>query len=399
MDGNKTGGLSEVRRRNRTHIREIIYRRAPITRTEIAHELGLTLPTVTTSVAQMLEDGLLTETLMAEPAGSAGGRPPLLLRFNPEAGRALGVELGPYETAVVLTDLVGNPVAQTLLPAVQEYDEMLEQLETALRPYLNEDKLMGVGLGLPGFVSRESGEVRTSILGRKWDNRPIAGDLSQRLGVPVMVDNNVRMRAGGQALFHGKETENLFAYLFVSKGIACPLMIRGRVLSGSTSGAGELGHMVMQPGGRICPTCGRRGCLESLTGETAILRDCTEQLQAGRARTLAAICGDQPPDIRAVLQAQQAGDPDIAEVMENALRYLGLALANVVNLISPAQVLVEGYLFRYESNKELLLKYARSHFYGLNEQQVQIRFLEFNRYGGALGAAAAVIEHFCIQGE
>ena len=399
MDGNKTGGLSEVRRRNRTHIREIIYRRAPITRTEIAHELGLTLPTVTTSVAQMLEDGLLTETLMAEPAGSAGGRPPLLLGFNPEAGRALGVELGSYETAVVLTDLVGNPVAQTLLPAVQEYDEMLEQLETALRPYLNKDKLMGVGLGLPGFVSRESGEVRTSILGRKWDNRPIAGDLSQRLGVPVMVDNNVRMRAGGQALFHGKETENLFAYLFVSKGIACPLMIRGRVLSGSTSGAGELGHMVMQPGGRICPTCGRRGCLESLTGETAILRDCTEQLQAGRARTLAAICGDQPPDIRAVLQAQQAGDPDIAEVMENALRYLGLALANVVNLISPAQVLVEGYLFRYESNKELLLKYARSHFYGLNEQQVQIRFLEFNRYGGALGAAAAVIEHFCIQGE
>ena len=399
MDGNKTGGLSEVRRRNRTHIREIIYRRAPITRTEIAHELGLTLPTVTTSVAQMLEDGLLTETLMAEPAGSAGGRPPLLLGFNPEAGRALGVELGPYETAVVLTDLVGNPVAQTLLPAVQEYDEMLEQLETALRPYLNEDKLMGVGLGLPGFVSRESGEVRTSILGRKWDNRPIAGDLSQRLGVPVMVDNNVRMRAGGQALFHGKETENLFAYLFVSKGIACPLMIRGRVLSGSTSGAGELGHMVMQPGGRICPTCGRRGCLESLTGETAILRDCTEQLQAGRARTLAAICGDQPPDIRAVLQAQQAGDPDIAEVMEDALRYLGLALANVVNLISPAQVLVEGYLFRYESNKELLLKYARSHFYSLNEQQVQIRFLEFNRYGGALGAAAAVIEHFCIQGE
>lgn len=399
MDGNKTGGLSEVRRRNRTHIREIIYRRAPITRTEIAHELGLTLPTVTTSVAQMLEDGLLTETLMAEPAGSAGGRPPLLLGFNPEAGRALGVELGPYETAVVLTDLVGNPVAQTLLPAVQEYDEMLEQLETALRPYLNEDKPMGVGLGLPGFVSRESGEVRTSILGRKWDNRPIAGDLSQRLGVPVMVDNNVRMRAGGQALFHGKETENLFAYLFVSKGIACPLMIRGRVLSGSTSGAGELGHMVMQPGGRICPTCGRRGCLESLTGETAILRDCTEQLQAGRARTLAAICGDQPPDIRAVLQAQQAGDPDIAEVMENALRYLGLALANVVNLISPAQVLVEGYLFRYESNKEMLLKYARSHFYGLNEQQVQIRFLEFNRYGGALGAAAAVIEHFCIQGE
>ena len=63
MDGNKTGGLSEVRRRNRTHIREIIYRRAPITRTEIAHELGLTLPTVTTSVAQMLEDGLMPEEI------------------------------------------------------------------------------------------------------------------------------------------------------------------------------------------------------------------------------------------------------------------------------------------------------------------------------------------------
>src|SRR5699024_8378480 len=116
----------------------------------------------------------------------------------------------------------------------------------------------------------------------------------------VIADNNVRMRARGQALFHGKETQDLFAYLFVSKGITCPLMIRGHVLSGSTSGAGELGHMVMQPGGPICPTCGKRGCLESLTGETAILRDCTEQLQYGHAGILAKICGENPPDIRAV---------------------------------------------------------------------------------------------------
>lgn len=400
MEGNKSsGGLPEVRRQNRAHIREVIYRRAPVTRTEIASELGLTLPTVTTSVAKMLEDGLLLESPSPDSVGSAGGRPPLLLRFNPKAGYAIGVELGPYETAILLSDLEGTIVSKKVLPtAPADYEEMLCQLETELTPLLQNNP-MGIGLGLPGFIRQDSGEIRTSVLDRRWNDRPIAADLSRRLGVPVIADNNVRMRARGQALFHGKETQDLFAYLFVSKGIACPLMIRGHVLSGSTSGAGELGHMVMQPGGPICPTCGKRGCLESLTGETAILRDCTEQLQYGHAGILAKICGENPPDIRAVLQAQQAGDTDIADVMENALRYLGLALANVVNLISPAQVLVEGYIFRYQPNQELLLKYARSHFFGLNAQEVQIRFLDFDRYGGALGAASAVIERFCIQGE
>ncbi len=390
-------GLSAVRRRNRRNIRSLLYRRAPVTRTELAEALGLTLPTVTTSVSQMLEEGLLLE----EPSPEAGGgRRPNLLRFNPSAEYALGVELGPYETAAGLYDLAGEPVAREIFPtAPSGYEEMLDSLQRQLEPLAAKapGRLLGIGIGTPGFVNREQGVIRASSRAG-WNGRPVAADVGSRLGLPALADNNVRMRALGQELFAGSGLPDLFAYLFVSKGIACPLIIRDELLSGSTSGAGELGHMVIQPDGPVCPTCGSRGCLESVAGETAVLRDCRELLRAGKAPVLRQLAGDAP-DIRQILAAQQAGDPDVRRVIDRAVEYLGFAVAGVVNLISPAQVLIEGYLFRIPENRERLLSAARAHFYGLNAREVAIRFLPFDHFGGAKGAAAAVIETFCIEAE
>ena len=146
MSGERYRGLSDVRRRNRRNIRSLLYRRAPVTRTELAEELGLTLPTVTTSVAGMLEEGLLVE----QPAPSGGGRRPNLLRFNPSAGYALGVELGPYETAVGLYDLTGEPVVRRIYPAASDgYDEMIETLAGQLAELaaLAPRRVLGAGIG------------------------------------------------------------------------------------------------------------------------------------------------------------------------------------------------------------------------------------------------------------
>ncbi len=397
----QSGGLSEVRRRNRAHIREAIYKRAPVTRTEIAEELGLTLPTVTTSVADMLEEKLLLEEPLPDAAylNGPGGRRPLLLRFNPDWGSAIGVELGPYDTGVLLTDLTGAPLKEALFPSAPEgYAETLDFLCEILRPFIAAaPRLLGIGVGIPGFIGSDTGIIRASSIRRNWNGKALAEDLSMRLSVPVRIDNNVRMRARGQALFHGNGLPDLFAYLFVSKGIACPLMVGGKVLSGSTYGAGELGHMVMQPDGPICPTCGRRGCLEALAGETAILRDCVNEMNFDRAPFLREITEGKTPSVNDILQAQQAGDPGVTAVMERALGFLGTAVANVVNLLSPAEVLVNGYIFRTEENRKLLLLKAQEHLYGLNAQEVQIHFLPFDRYSGAKGAAAAVIEDFCLH--
>lgn len=395
MSNERYRGLSVVRQRNRQNLRALLYRRAPVTRNELADTLGLTLPTVTTSVARMLEEGILLET--PAPDGS-GGRRPGLLRFNPDAGCALGVELGPYETAAGLYDLTGKSLAERRFPVSSpDYQETVDTLCTWLTSLQAEARtpLLGVGVGLPGFINRETGIVRTSRTG--WEGKPIAADLSQRLGLPVIADNNVRMRAGGEELFHGSSLPDLFAYFFVSRGVACPLLIRDELLSGSTSGAGEIGHMVVQPDGPICPTCGRRGCLEAVAGETAILRECSMLLQLNRASKLRELAGTAALDMGMVLKAQQAGDPDVIEIMERAVGYLGLALAGVVNLISPAQVLVDGYLFKLEVNRQRLLEEARRHFYGLNAQEVAVRFLPFDHFAGSRGAAAAVIDQFFIH--
>lgn len=403
MGRDKGRSLPEVRRRNRVCIKEQIYRKAPVTRTEVAEELGLTLPTITTSVAQMLEDGLLLEEPMPESEFHTGqsGRRPLLLRFNPDAGYAVGVELGPYETSIVLTNLAGESIYQKIFPQASDaYDAMLETLWTQLQPVLRQvpqEKLLGIGIGAPGFVNQEAGVIRASFR-NSWNGQNMADDLQKRASLPVLVDNNVRMRALGQELLHGDGLPDLFAYFFISKGIACPLMINHSILSGSTSGAGEIGHMVIQPDGALCPSCGQRGCLEALAGETAIQKECAMLLRFNRAPILRAMCRENlEPDMKIILRAQQAGDEDVRKTMERAVDYLGQALANVVNLISPAQVLVDGYIMQLEENRNRLLSITRRHFYGLNAQEVQIRFLPFDHFSGALGAAAAVINRFCIQ--
>lgn len=121
-------------------------------------------------------------------------------------------------------------------------------------------------------------------------------------------------------------------------------------------------------------------------------------LRFNRAPILRAMCRENlEPDMKIILRAQQAGDEDVRKTMERAVDYLGQALANVVNLISPAQVLVDGYIMQLEENRNRLLSITRRHFYGLNAQEVQIRFLPFDHFSGALGAAAAVINRFCIQ--
>ena len=181
MSGERYRGLSDVRRRTRRNIRSLLYRRAPVTRTELAEELGLTLPTVTTSVAGMLEEGLLVE----QPAPSGGGRRPNLLRFNPSAGYALGVELGPYETAVGLYDLTGEPVVRRIYPAASDgYDEMIETLAGQLAELaaIAPVPVLGAGIGLPGFVSREQGIVRASRTG--WTGKPVPATSLSGSGSP-----------------------------------------------------------------------------------------------------------------------------------------------------------------------------------------------------------------------
>lgn len=395
--------LLKLKKRNRVYIKEYIYRHAPVTRLEIADALGLTLPTITTSVAAMLEDGILLEESL--PKGMdyhpQAGRKPTLVRFRPDAAFAMGVELGPHRTTLRVTTLLGQTVLQKTAPLFNgDYEELLtflkQLIDDARRELTQDQPLCGVGIGLPGFVESREGVIR-KIKPSSWNNKNLAKDLGLQIGLPVLIDNNVRMRAANEALFATRQRPELFAYFYMSKGVACPLTFRDHIIEGSTAGAGELGHTIIIPNGPVCPVCGHAGCLDAVASETAILVACTKALLQKKAPLLAQLCDSGTPNMQQILHAQELGDRAVCEILDRVVELLGISLANVVNLMNPKLVLVDSYLMNSIPNQRLLTQTATAHFYGINGEEVQIEFLPFDDYRGASGGAASVLRRYFLE--
>ena len=389
MASKKGNSLSETRRRNRVLIKNMIFRMENARRTAIAEELGLTLPTITTSVNEMLAEGILEEVPMADgQLVNNMGRRPNAIVFRAEAAYAIGVELGPYATRAVLMDLKGEVLeASEYESAAENYNGMLEKVTNIVKELIGkaeQKKLLGVGVGLPGFIDRENGMIRSNPR-KDWIGKKLAEDLEKRVSLPVFIDNNVRLRAVGYEMsMHGSKPDS-FAYFFVSRGVACPLMLKEDVVSGYTAGAGEIGHTV------ICVD-GTLKCVDDLGSEGAIFAKCQEAMLSGRMPELKALMQkDGRLKMEHILDIQEQGNEEVDQIIGEAIGYLGIALANVVNLINPGYVVADSCLFGLEKNRKRLLNSAKSNFFGLNEEEVQIVFADFERFRGAKGAGYFLI--------
>lgn len=416
MAEKKGNSLLETRRKNRIYIKNMIYRMEPITRTDVAEALGLTLPTITTSVNEMIAEGLLEEVAVPEDKLiNATGRRPSAIRFAGNAAYAIGVELGPYETGAVLVNLHGQAVVSNLYPAADaSYEKMLEQVCSQIEQLLQQakerkdigfscEKLLGAGIGISGYVEREKGIVRIHR-NEDWNGHWIRRDLEERLHLPVVVDNNVRLRAIGYDMSQKGRRPDSFAYFYVSRGIACPILEKDKVLTGYTSGAGEVGHMILaleqkngeKSGGKTTGSGWADSLtehyVEDLAGEQAIARACADEIREGRAPVLEKIVKNRTnPEISDILKAFEKGDVHVAEILRQRIEYLGIALANIVNLINPGFVVVDAYMLKNEKLQNIFREEAQKRFFGVNEEEVRIFFLPFEHLKGAKGAACDVI--------
>lgn len=384
-------------------VKKQLYLHSPISRVEIAHNLGLTTPAVGTIVAPLISRGLVREAVAARQMGA--GRPRLMMEFVPESYYICGIDLGPYYTNYVLTDLQGSIVAcRSTSEPIDEYGRTMTRLAMEIPGFLRESgiparKLLGVGIALPGLINGREGKIYTTFR-EGWTEHDAARELSELLNVPVFIENNVRAKVIGAEMFERMVTTEPFAYFSVYYGIACQMIIGDNVLYGDNAAAGEIGHMVVQRDGPVCPTCGNRGCLEAVTGERAVVSRCREIMAREESCLLWRSCSSpEELTMEMVLQAQQEGDPFVEAVIEDVVDYLGIALANTVNLVSPRMIIVDGRLFTLQKNRDLLRKAAEGHLFWIHHSKTRMVFLPFDAYRGAKGAAAVVVKEFLSSGE
>lgn len=387
--------LQETKRRNRILIKNKIFRMEHALRNEIARELGLTLPTITNSINEMIREGLvITEPLSQECRNKNSGRRPLAVAFRREAAYAIGIELGPYYSRAILVNLRGEAVESVTNPKASEsYGKMLSELENLVEHFLHRidrDQLIGIGIGVPGFVDTDRGRIRYTFR-EDWNGKTLGEDLGRRFSVPVSVDNNTRLRATGYEMLLREERPGMFAYFFVSRGIACPILMNDLVLSGDSAGAGELGQTVLlssdQKGRKRTVTT------DQLASESALFELCRREMAEGRLAALRKrLDAGEDLTMRLILELQMGGDRQIDALIDSCIHGQALAMANVVNLLNPNAVIVDAYMMEWEANRKRLINYAREHFFGINEEDVKIRFRDYDSYDGALGAALGSIQ-------
>jgi glucokinase-like ROK family protein len=339
VESSESGSLRSLRELNSRRVIDVLRERGTASRAEIARATGLSRSTVSSIVGDLLEDDLIEEG--AEGTGVAhgdqGGRPPVLLSLRSSAGLALGVDFGHTHLRVALSDLSHEVVAESWqeLDVDHSADEGLDAAERLVAQVLKEgngdrDRVLGVGMGLPGPINQTARTVGSTAILPGWVGVDAAAELSRRLELPVQVENDANLGALAEFVWGSGQGHSELVYIKLSSGVGAGLLLGGRLYQGAGGTAGEIGHTVVQEGGAIC-RCGNRGCLETVASARAI----AGMLSESRGEEVSA---------KRLLELSANGDSAAARLIEEAGREIGIAVANLCNLINPDRVIVGGDL-------------------------------------------------------
>ncbi len=259
----------------------------------------------------------------------------------------VGVDAGGTKVAVLVADAQGVALGRATFPTdLSSPENTVAGIATAIRETMaaagaRPDAVVAVGLGTPGRVDPQTGVVRNAV-NLKWAAMPVGAMLTEALGMPCFLENDVRVAALGVQAHPAHAGVRDLAYLGIGTGIAAGIILNGRLHRGAHGMAGEIGHMIMDPVGPRCG-CGSRGCLEALTAGPAIARLAAQAVAAGAATALRAA---QPLTAAAVYQAAAAGDAVAQEITGQVGRRLAQALQQLIMAYDVERVVLGGGVAR-----------------------------------------------------
>jgi glucokinase len=265
---------------------------------------------------------------------------------------AIGIDVGGTKIAAGIVDAGGAVLAcrQTRAHSEREPEVVIAAIEDAYRELMacsavDAAEVVGVGVGFPGTINLPRGSILICSNLPGWDHVPLRDILAERLGLPVTLDNDAHMCAVGEHRFGAGRGVRNMCYVCLSTGFGLGAIVEDRLVTGHTGSAGELSHVVVEPGGPQC-TCGKRGCLMTYASGIGIARQASERIQAGEETLLR---GMLPGDGRRITGEQVAsaaaqGDRVAQEVLAKAGYYFGLGLAMLVQLFNPELIVIGGGL-------------------------------------------------------
>ncbi|MER7953962.1 MULTISPECIES: ROK family transcriptional regulator [unclassified Streptomyces] len=367
------GSQTSLHKANLERVVRAVRMAGSLTQAEIARSTGLSAATVSNIVRELKDGG----TVEVTPT-SAGGRRARSVSLSGDAGIVIGVDFGHTHLRVAVGNLAHQVLAEESEPldvdaSSAEGFDRAERLVMRLieATGISRDKVVGVGLGVPGPIDVSSGTLGSTSILPGWSGINPADELSGRLGVPVYVDNDANLGALGELVWGSGRGVKDLAYIKVASGVGAGLVIDGRVYRGPGGTAGEIGHITLDESGPVC-RCGNRGCLETFTAARYVL----PLLQPGHGPDLT---------MERVVQLAREGDPGCRRVIADVGRHIGSGVANLCNLLNPSRVVLGGDL---AEAGELVLAPIRD---SVSRYAIPSAARQLSLAPGALGGRAEVL--------
>jgi N-acetylglucosamine repressor len=332
-----------------------IYQKGDISRADIARFTRLTRTTVSDIVGDLIESKLLVETGIGS---SGGGKPPIILRLQENARQFICIDLSGSACEGAVINLRGKILRreQTSFEGLRG-DAALASICSMLDGMVRQvqGSLIGIGIGVPGLTDPVQGVVRRAVH-LDWSNLPLKHLLEQRFHLPVYLSNDSHAAAQAEFTFGSMRGSPNLILIRIGEGIGAGILLSGRIHSGDGHGAGEIGHLTVVEGGRLC-SCGNYGCLETVATPAAIVQRVRELAEYDWI-SFSKAGVNQPDEIDwdFVCRMFAAGDETVTELIKEAGRYLGISIASLVSILNIRCIAISG---RYHEFGDVFLDAVR----------------------------------------
>ncbi|MFQ3545633.1 ROK family transcriptional regulator [Halobacillus rhizosphaerae] len=331
------GDATYIKALNRRNLIEKIIEHCAISRIELSRLTGLNRSTVSTQINQLMQEGLIIE---GPSEISKGGRKPILLQMNEDAGFTIGIDIDMPTTQIQVTNLLGKPVQtyrythdkDTIDESTSGMIQFIEEIITEVKKKLSPVGLVGIGIGIHGIVDNDHDIVYTPTLQRI--QMSLKEEMEHAFGVPIYIDNNANLSVYAEQVLNFP-IEDLFTITMYS-GIGLGIIEDNSIYRGFQGFAGEIGHMIVERGGLECP-CGNNGCWELYASERALVKNLESK----------GIDGSE-------LEHADANEllTHYPEIIHDYLDYFAVGLNNIINIFNPETLIINSPFLR--KRQELL---------------------------------------------
>ncbi len=338
-------------------------------------------------VAEFEGNGWIRSGGFGQPSG---GRPPVLYKVREDAGYFIGIEIARV-VQVLLLDLEFNILNRKKFSVTVEHTpeitipfiiNMMKQLIQTHQ--ISVSDIIGIGIGAIGPLDRNNGRMINpeSFIASGWDNVPIVNEIKKEFPVPILINNGANTAALAEYQAQLFSSENLL-YCISGYGIRCGFIQAGISLNSRQGDASSYGHIIVEPGGRLC-SCGKKGCLNAYSSFGAMFAQIKREVPSMELTSSGQL-----------VEALNQNVHIVEKVVQESAYYYGLAVANMINLLHPDVVLLEGKLIKEsEAYMNDVISIATEHVYSNRRRDITIRKGQLGRDAVAVGAAVEVFHSF-----